>query len=332
MSFPVSSSRPAFIALVGALAALGMASAAQAQSSVQAYGLLDVSAGQFQAAGGAKDKSVQSGEMSTSYLGFKGSEDLGGGLSAKFAIESFLRADSGSAARFNGDAFWARAANAGLAGSFGTVLLGRNTPALFVSTLLFNAFGDSFGFSPSIRHYYTSGTMSVSGDSGWNQSVSYLSPNFGGLSGQVQVAGNDATNGRKVGGNVLYFGGAFSGTVAYQKVKAASANATTTWQLGGAYDFGAAKLFAQYGKITNDTLNVSNKLADAGVSVPVGKGKVLLQFGQDKANSGVKRTTVSGGYDYTLSKRADLYGVVMNDKLTNATTGNSFALGIRHKF
>ncbi len=48
--------------------------------------------------------------MTTSFLGFKGREDLGGGLAANFSLEHFLRADNGEAGRFNGDAFWARSA------------------------------------------------------------------------------------------------------------------------------------------------------------------------------------------------------------------------------
>jgi predicted porin len=333
MSNRVSRNRLPLVQLL-AVAALATMGSAHAQSSVQAYGLVDMSAGKFQSAGAVSDKAVQSGNMSTSYIGFGGKEDLGGGLSAKFALESFLRADSGSAGRFTGDAFWARAANAGLVGSFGTVTLGRNTPALFVSTLVFNAFGDSFGYSPSIRHYYTSGT--VTGDSGWNQSISYVSPNLGGLSAQVQVAGNDGTSfGRKTGGNVLYFSGAFAGTVAYQKVKAGSNDGTTTSQVGASYNFGPAKLFAQYGKVTNDTVATkTSKLADVGVSVPVGNGKVLVQYGQVKFDNAAKTklTTVTAGYDYDLSKRSDLYVVAMSDKATAKSTGSTFAVGLRHKF
>ena len=309
----------------------GFGASAQAQSTVQAYGLVDMSVGQFQSAGGVKNRSAASGNMTTSYLGFKGSEDLGNGLSARFATETFLRADSGNAGRFNGDAFWARNSYVGLAGGFGSLTLGRNTTSLFVSTLIFNAFGDSFGFSPSIRHYFTSGT--VTGDTGWSHSLSYSTPNFSGLSAQLQAAASNGDGGRNLGGHVLYFGGAFAGTLAYQKVeKGAATNDTTTWQLGASYDLGAAKLFGQYGKVTNDTTSVSYKLADLGVAVPMGGGKWLLQYGQLKPDAGAKRTTVSAGYDHTLSKRTDLYAVYMNDRLTGASTGSSFALGIRHKF
>lgn len=342
MSFSVSPSQRRAGRLI-ALAALAVTGAAHAQSSVQAYGLIDLSAGQFQAAGAAKDKSVQSGEMSTSYLGFKGSEDLGGGLSAKFAIETFFTANNGGAGRGSWDhSFWARNAYVGLSGDFGTLTMGRNTTSLFVSTLIFNAFGDSFGFSPVIQQYFSDfvpGTFSnyVSGDTGWSQSISYSTPNFSGLSGQLQVSGNGAnadgsTNGRKVGGNVLYFSGPFAGTVAYQKVDAGTADATTTYQVGASYDFGVAKLYGQYGKVKDDTLSNAYKLSDIGLSVPLGGGKVLLQYGHLVPDAGASRTTVSAGYDYTLSKRTDVYGVAMNDKLTGANSGNTFALGLRHTF
>jgi predicted porin len=335
MSFPHLASEPLMTyrfpraQTLLATATLLACAGAHAQSSVQAYGLIDASVGQFQDAGAAKDKTVASGKMTTSYLGFKGSEDLGGGLKGVFTIESFLRADSGSAGRFNGDAFWARNANVGLSGSLGTVTAGRNTTSLFVSTLLFNALGDSFGFSPSIRHYFTSGT--VTGDTGWNNSISYSSPRFGGLSAQLQVAGNDGlAMGRRYGGNVLYFGGAVAGTFAFQKVKAGTTAGTTTWQLGGSYDAGFAKLFGQYGKVANDTTNVDYKLGEIGVSVPVGTaGKLLAEYGKLSVKD---RKTLSLGYDHAFSKRTDGYVVYMNDKLPAVDAGNSFALGIRHKF
>ena len=44
------------------------------------------------------------------------------------------------------------------------------------------------------------------------------------------------------------------------------------------------------------------------------------------------RTTTSVGYDYYLSKRTDLYAVVMNDRFTGNASGNSYGVGIRHRF
>jgi predicted porin len=336
------------------VAGITSSGAAQAQSSVQIYGLVDLSAGQFQNAGGLKVKRLDSGNLATSYLGFKGTEDLGGGLRANFQLESFLLADSGGASRVPGvDAFWARNAYVGLSGGFGTVKLGRQGPALFVSTLLFNAFGDSFGYSPTIRQYYNApyGTPLV-GDSGWNNAIGYTSPNFGGVTATVQVAaGEGAANakGKNIGGHVLYFGGPVGLTAAWQSVKAQGTlgrpisafpgfSEQTAWQVGGSFDAGVAKLFAQYGSIdTKATRDVQTKNIHVGARVPIGAGALLAQYGNSKITtagvaSSVKSTMFTAGYDYFLSKRTDVYAVVMLDKLTGVSNGTTYALGVRHNF
>lgn len=316
----------------GALAAL--AGAAQAQSSVSLYGLVDMSVGRFQAPGAAAVKGVDSGNMSTSFFGLKGTEDLGGGLGAVFAIESFMRNDTGAAGRFNGDTFWARSAYVGLnSSSMGTLTLGRNTTSLFVNTLIFNAFGDSFGFSPSIRHTFTSGT--VTGDTGWSDSIKYSSPKFGGASFTAHVAADDenvAGSGRNTGFSGLYFGGALGLGFAWQKVEKGTANDTTAWQLGGSYAFGGTKVFAQYGSVDNDTTGNDYKITGLGGSIGMGAGAILLQWGRIAPGTGSDRTTFSLGYDYNVSKRTDLYAVYMSDKIDGLSSGSSYAAGIRHRF
>lgn len=317
----------------GALIALASVSAAQAQTTVSMYGLVDLSAGRSQAPGGVASNGVNSGNMSTSYFGLKGSEDLGGGMSAQFAIESFLRGDSGSAGRFDADVFWARSAYVGLSGGFGSVAIGRNTTSLFVNTLIFNAFGDSFGYSPSIRHNFTSGT--VTGDTGWADSIKYTSPRFGGLSFTGHIAANDegAGSGRNTGLSALYFGGALGLGFAWQKVeKGATTADTTTWQLGGSYALGDTKLFAQYGSVDNDTSGMGYDITGLGASIKAGAGNVLAQWGRISPDSGAKRTTFSVGYDYFLSKRTDLYAVFMSDKISGLSGGTNYGVGIRHKF
>jgi predicted porin len=296
------------------------------------YGLIDMSAGRSQAPGGVSSSGVNSGNMTTSYFGLKGSEDLGGGMSAQFAIEHFLRADTGAAGRFDADVFWARSAYVALSGGYGSVAIGRNTTSLFVNTLIFNAFGDSFGFSPSIRHTFTSGT--VTGDTGWADSIKYASPRFGGASFTAHVAANDegATSGRNTGVSGLYFGGPLGLGFAWQKVKKGTADDTTTWQLGGSYAFGGTKLFAQYGSVDNDTSGNDFKITGLGASIGMGAGAFLAQWGRISPGAGADRTTFTLGYDHNLSKRTDVYAVFMSDKIDGLSTGNSLAAGIRHRF
>jgi predicted porin len=328
---------------------LGLVSAAQAQSSVSVYGLMDASFGQFQSAGTEKVWKSESGNMTTSFLGFKGAEDLGGGLKARFQIDHFLRLDSGSAGRFTGDAFWARNAFVGLQGAFGATLLGRNTTPLFVSTLAFNAIGDSFGFSPSIRQVLTpntsQGMLPFFGDTGWSNSVLYNSPNYNGASFNLIAnlgEGAAGATGKNFGGNLLYFGGPFGATAAFQKVKngafgtPAGFSSQDTWQLGGSYDLGVAKLYAQYSSVkTKATVDTDTKVYGIGATVPIGAGKLLAQYGRAKADFGISdRTnkTLTLGYDYNLSKNTDVYAVYMNDKITAVDAGNSIAAGIRLRF
>ena len=317
-----------------AVTALGV----QAQSSVNLYGLIDLSIGSTKPVGGVSQTGIDNGKLTTSYFGFRGSEDLGGGLSAVFKLESYLRADTGASGRFDGDTLFARTASVGLSSkSFGTVTLGRNTTPLFVSTLSFNAFGDSFGYSPSIRHYFSSNT--VTGDSAWSNSVLYASPDFGGLKFGLIAAtkggGNGNSNGGNWGANIGYASGPLSAALVYQDVKKDGATPvadTRAWQIDGAYDFGVAKAFLQLGDVKNNTVPNTYRLVDVGAKIPAGNGNVLVQYGRLKPNAGDKTNTVSLGYSYNMSKRTELYAAAMRDKKDNLSAGSSYSLGMRHRF
>ena len=336
-----------------ATATLCLSAPVLAQSSVSLYGLIDMSAGQFQDAGAAKVKKVQSGNMATSFLGFKGTEELSSTLKAKFAIETFLRTDTGEAGRFGPDVFWARAAWVGLEGDFGSTTLGRTTNQFFVSTLIFNAFGDSFGYSPSIRQVLTPSVahpqmLPFLGDTGWSNSILYSSPSTGGFSFNLQGALGEGTQpGRNVGANVLYFGGPFAATVAYQQVKqglsaftpaiqSAGFKSQDSAQVGASYDLTAVKLFGQYSLVkTKATTDTKSTIYGFGLSAPIGPGKLLAQYGSAKAEfptSEVVSKTLTVGYDYNLSKATDIYALVMNDRLTGLATGNTLAAGLKVKF
>src|SRR5690606_10200795 len=108
-----------------ALAVLGTFSgAALAQSSVTIYGVADAGIAYTDNGNPAGEQwSVESGQQSGSRLGFKGTEDLGGGLSAIFTLESGFNLDNGTSAQ--GGRLFGRQAWVGLNGGFGTVKLGR---------------------------------------------------------------------------------------------------------------------------------------------------------------------------------------------------------------
>lgn len=353
-SFPLTSARRALRPLAAAAALAAAWPCAQAQSSAQLYGLFDMSIGQFQTAGGGKFRRMDSGNMSTSYWGFRATEDMGGGLKANVVLEGFVLLDAGNAGRVSGvDSFWSRNAWVGLSGDFGAFKFGRSGTPLFVSTLLFNPLGDSFGYSPAIRQYFSApyGTPVV-GDTGWNNAIAYTSPRLGGVTANLLFAsGEKAANarGHNLGANLLYFSGPLGLSAAWQSVKAQGTlgrpisafpgfTEQTAYQLGASYDLKAVKLFAQAGRVKTDaTTDVQVTNLHLGASVPVGAGAVLAGLGRssiETQGSGAKprSSMVSLGYDHRLSKRTDVYGVLLHDRYTGVHNGNTFAVGMRHVF
>ncbi|QHE88230.1 porin [Hydrogenophaga sp. BPS33] len=326
--------------LAGAVLSLA-AVGAQAQSAVQIYGSIDMGLGSTKAPGGRSVTGVDSGKMTTSFYGFSGAEDLGGGLSAQFKIEGFFRGDTGAQGRFNGDATFARTTSVGLTHKdLGAINFGRTSTQLFVSTLLFNAFGDSFGYSPSIRHYFSSGAGSVTGDTGWNDSLSYSSPSFGGLRfGTSMSTKENAVGGVGNGGNwsvgLSYSGGPLAASLVHQSARKDAATPledTKTTQLGASYDFGVAKAFLQYGEIKNTTTQNRTDITGLGVRVPLGAGAFIAQYSSMDLRVGADRNTVSLGYVHNLSRRTDVYAVVMRDKLDGLSSGGGYSIGMRHRF
>ena len=346
--------------LIALSAAMLCITAAQAQSSVQVTGVVDMYVGSLKFAG-EKDKTnvVGSGGMTTSWFGFKGTEDLGGGLKAHFNLTSFMRADTGTPGRFTNDPFFSRDANVSLSGGFGSVMLGRGLAPNFLPTILSNPLGDSFTFAPLVLHANvplfpnannTTGWgvgakalgRTTPADTGWSNEIIYSTPSIGGLKANVhyqfgEQAGNNSK--KNVGLNALYFGGPLTLTAFYERaqidnpVNVLLANTRKDWMLGGAYDFSVAKAFLSYGQSTADGSDEKAKTAQVGASVPLGGGKVLASYAQTKLSlANLSRKTFTVGYDYELSKRTDAYAMVMNDRITTFDSGTSLAVGIRHRF
>ena len=334
------------------------ASSAQAQSSVQLYGQVDEWVGATKFPGSPTAWNVGGGGMSTSYWGMKGSEDLGGGYKAIFTLESFFRAQNGNYGRFQGDTFFARNSYVGIQSPYGTVTAGRLTTQLFVSTILFNPFIDSYTFSPMVYHVFLGQStfptyttdQGVVGDSGWDNSVQYTTPDFSGLSGSAMYSfGNQAgENGaKKYSAQFLYFHGPFAATGVYQYVNFSSTPGDLTsfvagyksqsvGQLGASYDMKFVKFFAQYMYTHNDidpgSFHVNT--GQGGVTIPVGVGSVMASYAYSRSNGGLDQTHKSWalGYDYPLSKRTDVYAAYLNDKYTSMSSGDTYGVGIRTKF
>ena len=333
--------------LLAMAAMLACAAAAQAQSSVTVTGLTDMYVGSMKAPGNAgRSNVVNSGGMTTSWIGFQGTEDLGGGLKLNFMLNSFFRGDTGSPGRFNGDPFFSRDAFVALDGGFGRVLLGRTVAPNFVPTISFNPYGDSFTFSPLVLHQNISGPawqQTNPTDTGWSNQIVYSTPDFSGLRANVhyQFGEQAGQNGKKnVGVNATYSQGPLGLTAFYEDVSITSPIASVlpdgrkNWMLGARYDFGVVKTFATYGQTKGKNDDYKAKTGSLGATIPLAaNSRILAAYAHSKLqDSDAKRDTVSVGYNYDFSKRTDGYAIVMYDKVKDVGSGTSVGVGVRHRF
>lgn len=343
--------------LFAALAMAGTCSATWAQSSVTLYGLLDASVQRRALAGEAKTARMESGTTSTSFWALRGSEDIGGGVSVQFDIGSFFRVDVGSPGRSDTDTFWSRSSWVGVRAPWGTVRLGRQTTLGFLTLTRHNAWGTSSAYSPSMVHNYlasaTQPMMTGAGasDSSWTNVVSYATPSFGGAAVTVFAApGEGAPGGRRLGASFDYLRSPLSVGLTVEKISKANLNfskppanlpmnESDLVSLGVSYDFKVVKVFAHAVRteLTNATTTIDLDSKSVGVAVPVGgAGRVLASYAQTtKEQSRVaeqERKTLTVGYEHDLSKRTNLYALVMNDKMTGLADGTSLGVGIRHRF
>ena len=327
-----------------------------AQSNVTLYGMADVFVGSVKNPGGRAAVVNQGGGMSTSFWGLSGKEDLGGGNSAFFVLESYFQPQNGAYGRYTGDSFFSRNAFVGLSTKFGQLRAGRITTPLYLATIQFNPLFNSYTFSPMIFQTFKGlGTEGVVGDSAWNNAVSYTSPTLGGFNAGVLYAlGNTAgENGaKKWSVNANFVRGAFAAAAVYQYVNFNAAPgdlgktltgvpglySQSTAQLNVSYDFGFVKLYAQYMNVENRsrTGNFRGNTGQAGVSVPIGVGALLASYAYTRSSGGATdgqhRSTGALGYDYPLSKRTDLYTAIKLDHFDNESTGVTYGAGMRTRF
>jgi predicted porin len=309
------------------------------------YGILDVAAGRFQEPGQTRVLALQNGTMQHSFIGFRGGDDLGGGLRARFGLESYVRVNEGAAGRTPVDGFWGRTAYAGLQGQFGTSLLGRLPTPLYTLTRQFNPFDESYGFSPAIRQWY-GGTLL--GDARWSNSVGYASPEpeaGAGWSWQLQYNANDnatGSTGPNIGGSLLYASGPLLAGAAFQNVR----NSLETvpdqfdhqraYEIGMSYELRRLRLYGQIGYVKTAASNaVRTNLYQLGAAAPIGLGFGLLSYGHARAEANgyaSLRRTLSIGYDHFLSKNTDIYALAMIERITGLSSANSLAAGVRVRF
>lgn len=339
---------------------------AHADNGVTVYGVLDVSVAHGTGSVSSSTK-MNAGDLWASRIGFRGSEDLGGGLSAHFVLEAGINNDTGAgfATNTNNQVSGATPAGfsfnrqswVGLAGSWGEIHIGRDYTPTFRQYIQYDpslggglaasqaAFGSlvTFGNPAGIRA---------------SNSFGYLLPKLGGWSGHVMYAlgenpsGSPASkDGNFYGARLAYAEGPIDVGVAHAVYKLAAVNDYHETVAGGTFTMGQAKLWGLY-TINNSGSGNNMKGPMVALSYSFGVDEVRGSISRSKVTSfsgtaiGTANKASLTGIHY-LSKRTSLYAQYA--RVTNSDggtavpwvgvavngpngTSSAYEFGLRHLF
>jgi predicted porin len=326
-----------FVATLAMSAAAGQALAQS--GSVTVFGVFDLAARAVE-----NDDTMyrlESGGLSTSRLGIRGVEDLGGGLKAGFWLEGELLPDTGNAGGFT----WQRRSTVSMMGNFGELRLGRDKVPTNLTWDEFDPFRDT-GVGRSSRLSAARGIGSYA-FSRANNAVGYFTPAMGGFFGQAMMAAGEGTNNNKYAGlRGGYRAGPLVAAFTYASADSSSGVEADIWSVGGTYDFKSFKLWGFYNEV--DDLNAGQTNWLLGLTVPVGGFELRASYqamsGEESIRNQEADMFALGGV-YALSKRTALYATYSSISNTNTaftvasgsalTTGNDssgYEFGIRHSF
>lgn len=342
--------KPSLIALSVAAALFGSAAHAQTTASggsgVTVYGIADMYV--QTARGDATLNRVQSGGLSGSRFGVRGTEDLGSGLYAFFVLEAGINVDDGTSGQ--GGITFGRQSLVGLKGNFGTVSLGRQYSSLYNVTNEFSAFSNNVtgpstaviggfagGYEP-VRGASPTATPPAAGATGSggpariSNSVRYETPTFAGfragaLYGAGEVAG--ATNDQRlVDVFVRYTYGPFDAMVSHVDDQTTGIDPTdvTTTTVGGAWTIGPARVLAGYMDVNDKrAANLDGKGWWVGGDWRLAPRHLIrAQYVVSEPDFGADNKTraLGAGYQFDLSKRTALYtSLTRFDNDNNAGNG-----------
>ncbi|EJN08370.1 porin [Herbaspirillum sp. YR522] len=358
--------------LMIAAAASCLSAGACAQSSVTIYGSLDAGVAYINNLGGGSVTRLDQGTMQPDRIGFRGVEDLGGGLSANFQLEAGFYTDSGSVP--NSSKLFNRYSTVGLAGSFGAVTMGHMPDVVFdyVGKL-------SNAFQLTNWYLFHPGNLdSLANTYQLDNAVRYTTPTAGGFQGSLmvgfgEVAGDNA-NGRNISAGATYTNGPLRAALAYSKLNNRAAgyagtfltsvglgnaatvfNSLTTYAGGVGYTIGPVRLNADYTQVklalpTGATPKQKN--ADLGAAWRYNTLDTLnFGYGFSKLE-GARWNTLSLSHVHDFSKRTQWYAqaayqraggtarfAVMNGTGASGATGVSggrgqlvTTIGMHHSF
>jgi len=336
-----------------AVAAMAAVTGALAQATI--YGNIDQAITKSTTTVAGKQTASSTGmssyQMGSSQIGFKGEEDLGGGLKASFTQEMGVFTEQ------NGSVL-TRQAYVGLSGGFGALRAGKQYSMAFFNLIGSDPFGATGGSGAGYVGNLLIGNQGADGDNPLRQAnaIQYEAPTLvpGVKIGLTKVfAGANTGDGSlpktadSTGFALLYTSGPLNAGYTSDSIKAQSvagtgltAAATSTTKLttfAAQYDLGMAKVTYSDGKIMNNGRGTKSSMT--GISVPMGAATLMLTSSTGKMNTAAGETKLKGmqyGGNYALSKRTVAYLHINNSTATTArnvaTKNNGYGLGIHHSF
>lgn len=329
-----------------ALAVLGaFAATASAQTSITIYGSFDGGVRNVTnaTAAGSKLSMSSGGTYNSNRLGFKGVEDLGGGLNAHFNLEAGFNTGTGA-----GNAgLFDRTALVGLGGAWGTVDLGRQYSVNFKTIGAYDPFNYKYTAIIPVSTQGASGGVILHR---LNNDIQYTGT-FGGVTARAEYAlgeqAGSASQGSTQAVGVSYAGGPFNAGVAYTQGKRVAGGLVAdqdlrNWTAGGAYATGPFRVAVGYADLRQDqAAGGDNRVKDwwLGGSYSITPAAALsAAYYQTKpttagVDSKIKLFIVGG--TYALSKRTNFYADVDNrrfDNAANSPTQTGVSVGINHLF
>ncbi len=325
-------------AVVLALAPL----AAMAQGSVTVYGRLDVSVDDTKT---GKDTVTQMRD-NASRLGFRGVEDMGGGLKAAFGLEMGLNVDTGTP---TSPVY--RNSYVALLGGFGAIALGRLDSANPTRSPIYSLITQNTDFVIHDAGATAVGTRIHNARNRTSNSLGYITPEFGGATfmARYYLNGSDVANVaesdiKQLDVGLNYKAGGLGMGIGFSKDSVAGGlkdnNFSRKATVVAGYDFGFVRPYASYGRDEYKATATSRKKVDywlLGASFKFGSSKIIANYMERDVQSDRNGTLkkFQAGYAYQLSKRTTLFALVDRDDPNSNKTNDvirNFSAGIQHNF
>jgi predicted porin len=310
--------------LVAAIATLAAGTAA-AQSNVTIYGRVNLTA-ERQDRDGDKTSVLQN---NASRIGFRGTEDLGGGLKAGFVLEHGFNADTGTQTQ---GAFWARQSELNLGGTWGLLRLGNFTSEAYYATADYiSMHNHDTGTSSDALYAYLGRNVNK---------IGYRLPELmKGLQAEVGYQIKETAASNIIDLAVNYDAGPLHLGFGYEKDGRGSAPNANQWAVRGLYELGAITVGAYYQRDKNGYAAGNRNNFRLSGMYTMGASEFHANIGRANSYSDVDDSSATQwtlGYNYNLSKRTKVYGFYtkLNDGAAGVYGGdfNSFAVGMRHNF